>query len=404
MASFTYTARTRSGQKVDGALEAPDRRTALLRIEQLGHIPVSVQEGAGPARAPKRRIRGRRMSTRDVLVFTTELSDLLASGMRMGNALNVLANRKTGRAADQIIATLRDQIIQGASLSDALAKQPATFSNLYVSMIRAGEAGGAMAEVLHRLVAHYERMQELKEKVVAALVYPAIVLIMGIATMVFSMVYVVPKFTVVFEQMQASLPLPTQILITVSEWLITYGWGLAVGIVVLVALVNRGIQTRAGRLWWDGLLLKLPLLRGIIAASTFANFARTLGTLLSNGVPVLQALGIVEKIVGNTVISREISNARDRVTDGTTISGPLAAGKVFPSMMTEMLAIGEETGDMSSSLGHIARRYENDLDRSLKVFTTALEPILLVLVAVMVGFVAISILTAVFSMTNGLDV
>lgn len=393
-----------------GTVEAPDRRVALLRIEELGHIPVAVQEGASSAPSGvkaspvKWKGRGRRMSARDVLVFTTELSDLLASGMRMGNALNVLANRKTGRATDQIIASLRDEIIQGTSLSDAMAKHPSTFSKLYVSMIRAGEASGAMADVLSRLVEHYERMQELKEKVVAALVYPAIVLVMGLATMVFSMVYVVPKFTVVFEQMQESLPLPTQILISLSEWLIRYGWAMAISIVVLVILLNRGIQTKAGRLWWDGLLLKLPLLRGVISSSTFASFARTLGTLLSNGVPVLQALGIVENTVGNTIISREIRKARDRVTDGTTISGPLAAGKIFPSLMTEMLAIGEETGDMSSALGHIARRYESDLDRSLKIFTTALEPILLVLVALMVGFVAISILTAVFSMTNGLDV
>ena len=164
------------------------------------------------------------------------------------------------------------------------------------------------------------------------------------------------------------------------------------------------IQTERGRLAWDGFLLKIPLVRGILASGIYANFARTLGTLLANGVPVLQALGIVEKTVGNTVIGAEIHKARDRVTDGTSISGPLAAGKVLPEIMTDMLAVGEQTGDMPGALSHIARRYENELDRNVKIFTTALEPILIVVVAVMVGFVAISILMAVFNLTSGLNV
>ena len=344
------------------------------------------------------------MNMRDVLVFTTELSDLLASGMTLGNALNCLANRKTGKARDQIIAELRDEIIRGASLSDALAKHPKTFSRLYVSMMRAGEASGAMAEVLHRLVVHYERMQSTKEDVVAALVYPVIVMVMGIATLIFAMIYVVPKFKDVFEQMGETLPLPTRMLIGMSGWLAHYGWALLVGLVIAVSLANRGINTQRGRLWWDGLKLKVPLIRGIVASAIYANFARTLGTLLSNGVPILRALGIVEETVGNVAVGAELLRARDRVTDGTTISGPLASSGVFPPMMTDMLAIGEQTGDMSGALEHIGRRYENELDRNLKIFTMALEPILIVLVAIMVGFVAISILMAVFNLTSGLDV
>ena len=159
-----------------------------------------------------------------------------------------------------------------------------------------------------------------------------------------------------------------------------------------------------GRRLWDRFVLRVPLIRGIVSASIYANFSRTLGTLLVNGVPVLQALGIVERTTGNSVIGDEIHKARDRVTDGTTISGPLAAGKVLPAMMIDMLAVGEQTGDMPGALTHIARRYENELDRNVKIFTTALEPILIVIVAVMVGFVAVSILMAVFNLTNGLNV
>ncbi len=413
MAIFVYSARSRSGEKVDGTVEANDRRAAMAQVERMGYIPVSVTErgAAGPASEggaarPRLQLRRReRMGGRELLTFTTELSDLLASGMTLGNALNSLASRQTGRPSDRIIEKLRDAILQGTSLSDALAQQPATFTRLYVSMIHAGEASGALDEVLRRLVAHYERMQDLKEKVVMALVYPMIVMVMGAATLVFCMISVIPKFKSIFDQMNATLPLPTRMLIGMSDWIAKYGIFLAIGIAIAFIMANRAVKTsERACAAWHGFLLKTPLIRGVVASAIYANFARTLGTLLANGVPVLQALGIVEKTVGNVVIGKELHNARDRVTDGTTISGPLAAGKVLPRMMIDMLAIGEQTGDMTGALSHIARRYENELNRNVKVFTTALEPIMIVLVAIMVGFVAISILMAVFNLTNGLNV
>ena len=409
MPVFSYKARSRTGEKKEGSLDAPDRRTALRQLESQGMVPVSVVEGGGgkSESTPQRfswRLGKERMGTRDVLTFTTELSDLLASGMTLGNALNCLANRKTGKVNDTIIASVRDEIVRGSSLSESMEQHPATFSGLYINMIRAGEASGALAEVLRRLVTHYERIQETKEKVVMALVYPAIVLSLGVLTLIFSMVVVVPKFSVIFEQMDQALPLPTQILIGTSQWLARYGVFVMIGTVIGSIMANRAVKTTKGRLWWHGFILKMPLIRGVVASGIYSNFARTLGTLLANGVPVLRALQIVEQTVGNVVIGRELSKARDRVTDGTTISGPLAAGKVLPVMMTDMLAIGEQTGDMTGALKHIARRYENELDRNVKIFTTALEPILIVFVAVMVGFVAVSILMAVFNLTNGLDV
>jgi type II secretory pathway component PulF len=407
MPTFAYTARSGAGDKVSGTLDARDRRTALAEIESQGLIPVSVKEGAAAPEdaAPRKRFqltRPERMSMREVLIFTTELSDLLASGMTLGNALNTLANRRSGKGSDSIVSSLRDEIIRGASLSDALKRHPKVFSDLYVNMIRAGEASGALHEVLSRLVDHYERVQDLKEKVVMALVYPLIVMVMGAATLVFSMVNVVPKFQRIFEQMNQTLPVPTQILIAISSFLTRYGLLTLVALGILAALAHRSVKTRRGQLWWHGVLLHTPLVRGIVASGIYANFARTLGTLLGNGVPVLQALKIVSQTVGNAVISRELDNARERVTDGTSISGPLAAGKVLPPMMTDMLGIGEQTGDMVGALSHIARRYENELDRNVKIFTTALEPILIVFVAVAVGFVAISILMAVFNLTNGM--
>lgn len=406
MPAYSYTARTKTGEKVKGVVNAKDKRAALAEIEKKGLLPSSVCEGQESSANEKTSRGGRegKMSSRELLIFTTELSDLLASGMMLGQALTTLSNRKSGRPSDIIIAELRDAIIQGSSLSDALARHPKTFSNLYVSMIKAGEASGAMSEVLKRLLAHYERLQEVKEKVIMAMVYPMIVIVLGVLTLIFSMVFVVPKFTMIFEQMQQALPLPTRILIGSSRWLARYGIFALASLGIIGVLLKRFTATEKGRFLWHGTLLRLPLIRGIVASAIFANFARTLSTLLDNGVPVLQALEIVERTVGNSVIAKEIKNARERVTDGTTISGPLAAGKVFPPIMTDMLAVGEQTGDTVGALNHIARRYENELDRNVKIFTTALEPILIVVVALMVGFVAVSILMAVFNMTSGLNV
>jgi type II secretory pathway component PulF len=410
MATFTYKAKDKTGRPVEGSIEANDRLTAMRQVEKLGLVPISIAVGdASPSPRVKPSVkpalfRRKRMKTHEVLTFSTELSDLLAAGMTLGNALSTLGARKTGSAADDVIRDLRDQIVQGTNLSDAMARHPTAFTPLYVSMIRVGEASGALSEIMTRLVEHYERIQDLKEKVVMALVYPAIVLFMGFATMIFSMVFVIPKFSAIFLELGSTLPLPTRMLIALSQGMLKYGW-LFIGLMAVAAvLIGRAIRTPTGKRRWHILQLRIPFIRQIVSASTYSGFARTLSTLLTNGVPVLQALTIVEQTVGNVVIAGEIRNARDRVTDGTSISGPLAAGKVFPPLMIDMLAIGEQTGDMAGALKHIAHRYESELSRNVKIFTTALEPILIVVVAVLVGFVAVSIVMAVFNITSGLGV
>lgn len=411
MARYHYKALTRDGGRAEGEVEAADRIGAVAAIERLGQTPVVVEpagvSGKGAAKGRMRLTfsRRQRMRSRDVLLFSTELADLLAAGMTLGSALNCLGERADkGDATSMVACDLRDRIIRGVSLSDALAAHPDSFPALYVNMIRAGEAGGVVEDVLRGLVEHYERFQDLRERVTMALVYPCIVLLLGLATLVFSMVYVIPQFQDIFDRMGSTLPLPTRILIDTSAWMQRFGGFLTLGVLLLAYLVKRMINTPSGRRRWDGLKLSLPLVRGIVASGSFAGLARTLQTLLANGVPVLQALRVTEQTVGNSVIGEELRRARERVTDGTTISGPLAAGRVFPSLMTDMLAIGERTGDMAGALGHIGRRYENDLNRHIKIFTTALEPILIVLVAVIVGFVAVSVLMAVFRITSGLDI
>ncbi len=405
MPFYRYTARSRTGEKVEGTLDESDKGAALRAVERLGHIPLSitdVQDTSAKKKQPRagsKRVRGA-----TVLVFTSELRDLLASGMKVGQALTILARRSSGGRLDAVIAELRDHIIQGRGLSDALALYPSVFPSLYVAMIRAGEMGGATTDALERLVSHYQRMQALKEKLVSALIYPAVVLLVGAGTLVFSMVFVIPRFAVIFFELDSTLPLPTRMLIGASEFLVRYGIFLLAALGGVAVMVRQALKTNDGRAFWHRAQLRLPILRSIIEADAFARFARTLATLLANGVPVLQALTIVERTMGNTVISREIRNARDRVTDGTTISGPLAAGRVFPPLMTDMLAVGEQTGDIARSLNHIANRYENELDHRLKIMTTILEPLLIVFMAILVGFVAISMLLAVFDLTSGLNV
>lgn len=414
MPTFEYTARSKAGARVQGTLEASDRHAALVALARLGHTPVSVKasETAKPAKTGGRSMfrltRPAHMNMRETLLFTSELCDLLDAGMTLGNALNCLAQRSGGAeegGRGPIVADLRDAIVGGATFSDALARHPKIFSPIYVNMIRAGEASGAIPTVLRRLIDHFERIQAIRGRVASAMTYPVIVLIMGIGVGVFAVTFILPKFKSIFDQMGPNgLPKMTQVLLGISDWLTHYGLVAAAVAVLGILALRRYIQTGPGRRKWDRLKLKAPLIKGMVASSIYANFARTLQSLLENGVPVLHALKITSQTADNSVIADELMNARERVTDGTTISGPLAAGGVFPPMLIDLIAIGEQTGDLPAALGHVAKRYEGELDRNVTLFTTALEPIMIFAVALIIGFVAISIMMAVLSVTSGLHV
>jgi type IV pilus assembly protein PilC len=269
-------------------------------------------------------------------------------------------------------------------------------------MIKAGESSGAMIEVLRRLVDHYERNDNIRSKVKGALIYPCIVLSLGVVGVIGALVWIIPLFEKVFASMGGSLPLPTRILIGMSDAVIGYGWLMALGVFGIVVWFRKWVATQSGRIKFDGWKLKVPLIKNIVANGIYASLAFTLKTLLSNGVNVLNALRIAEETCGNAVIGAALSNARKRVTDGTSISGPLAQSGAFPRMMTDMLAVGERAGNMTASLEHIGMRYEKDMNRSIAAFTTALEPILIVGVAVVLGFVVLAILMAVFGMVNAI--
>ena len=355
----------------------------------------SMQIGGGKQKTVMKRV--------EVLLFVSELADLLEAGMTLGQALRALANQGEELSAQRYVCQdLCDRIVRGENFSDACAKHPKTFPPLFSNMLRAGEASGAMVEVLRRLGDHYERDDNMRGKIKSAMSYPVIVLVFGVLAVIGALVWIIPKFQKVFDSMGASLPLPTQILIGMSHLFIEYGWLMAIGLVVFVLWFRRWKRTPAGMRKIDAWKLRAPLVKGIVAAGAYSSLAYTLKTLLVNGVNVLQALKICEETCGNAVIGDALRTARQRVTDGTTISGPLASSGVFPRMMTDMLAVGEQAGDMASSLEHIGKRYQKDMDRNIASFTNALEPILIVAIAGVVGFVAIAILMAVFKVSSSL--
>ena len=343
------------------------------------------------------------MKSVEVLLFTSELADLIEAGMTLGQALQALANQGEDDSAQRFICQdLCERIVRGETFSDACAHHPKTFPPLFSNMIRAGEASGAMVEVLRRLVDHYERYDNMRGKIKSAMSYPVIVLCFGVLAVIGALVWIIPQFKKVFDSMGATLPLPTRILIGMSEFMVNYGWTLIVGAVVFALWFRKWKNSEAGMLKIDGWKLRMPLIKGIVAAGAYSSLAYTMKTLLVNGVNVLQALKICEETCGNAQIGAALRTARQRVTDGTTISGPLASSGVFPRMMTDMLAVGEQAGDMPSSLEHIGKRYQKDMDRNIAAFTNALEPILIVLIASAVGFVAIAILMAVFKVSSAL--
>ncbi len=402
MPTFAYKAKTRTGEVTAGTLMAGDRRMALAELGRRGYFPLSVD--AAESAADKKLTGGlrTRVSTRDVLMFTQQLSSLLRSGMSLSEAIGVLERRTQKKNLAMVFGGLRKEIEQGETLSSALSKQPKLFSRFFVNLVKAGEASGTLDDVLIRLGKYQEQASEVREKLVGALIYPLIVVLAGIGAVIFFMTFMVPRFVVMFSEMQTTMPLPTRILIGISNAFTAYWWIGAALVTAAVILFKQQARTPEGRLTIDGWKLRAPVFGGIMMASALAMFARTLATLLENGVPVLTALQIVEETMTNRVIANEISAARTRVTDGTSISQPLAKGKVFPPLLLDMLGVGEESGEVVPALKNIADMYEQELAHKIKIFTTLLEPAIIILMAGVVGSIVVSILMAVFDITSGI--
>ena len=344
------------------------------------------------------------MKEADVLLFTGELADLLEAGMTLGEALGCLANQGEEDSAQRAVCKdLTSRIVNGESFSDAVAHHPKTFQPLYANMIRAGEASGAMVDVLRRLVEHYERSDSMRAKIKGALRYPCFVLGFGVVAVIITMKVIIPKFQKVFEQLGGQLPGATRALMDITGFVNSWK-GAVLGIVLALVTVwlVKWVKTPSGRRKVDTWKLKMPLVKGIVACGAYSTLAYTLKTLLTNGVNVLNALKIAEDTCENAVIADALHTARKRVTDGTSISGPLATSGVFPRLMTDMLAVGERAGDLSSSLGHIGTRYQKEMDANIKTFTEMLPMVLLFVLAGVIGFIIFAIFSAVFAVSNSL--
>ncbi len=420
MPQFSYKARRRSGEVVEGMLEVADRSAALVQIERLGLFPVAVDAAKGGAVA----VAGERTAARktdwralmpptlraamsqkrkpklqELATFTQQLGNLLSSGMPLTVALNSMTHLETKGISADVSRDLKQDVMEGRSLSDAMAKQPRVFSDLYVNMVRAGESSGALVEVLRRMADHFERFAQVQSKFTSALVYPAFVAVVGVAIMFFFMTYMLPKFLSIFEGMNVPLPLMTQILVSISHIFASYWWLMIAGVITVIIVFKRFQATDEGRRKIDHWRMNAPVFGKVVKLNLFGQFARTLSTLLENGVPVLTALKITEQIIPNCIVKEAIAKTREEVTDGKTIAQPLARSKIFPQLMVDLVKIGEDTGDVPGALKNVADTYENELSIALRVMTNMIEPTLIIVMAVGVGFLLMSVLSAMFAIT-----
>ncbi|MFO1496982.1 MAG: type II secretion system F family protein [Verrucomicrobiota bacterium] len=422
MPQFSYKARRRSGEVVLGSLEVPDRAAALVQIERLGLFPVAVEAAKGAAAAkgelaverkgsgtailpPALREllhRKRKPKLQELATFTQQLSNLLHSGMPLTVALNSMTHLESKGISAEVSKQLKQDVMEGKSLSDAMAKQPLIFSDLYVNMVRAGEQSGALGEVLKRLSDHYERFAEVQQKFVSSLIYPAVVACVGVVIIIFFMAYMLPKFMSIFEGMQVQLPAATQMLISISHLFSGYWWLMLLLLVTAFILFKRFQSGEGGKRAIDGWKMRAPVVGRVVKLNLYGQFARTLATLLQNGVPVLTALKITEQVMPNRIIREAIAKTREEVTDGKTIAQPLARSKIFPQLMIDLLKIGEETGDVPGALQNLADTYENELSIALRVMTNLIEPAMIICMAIGVGFLLFSVLSAMFAITSNI--
>jgi type II secretory pathway component PulF len=423
MPQFAYRARKRSGELVEGSLEVSDRSAALVQIERLGLFPVTVvatkgtaaKSALGGARSfsfefgalmpPSLRDyfkREKRPKLRELAAYTQQLANLLQAGMPLTLALNSMSSLEFKGIKQEVTKQLRQEVMEGRSLSDAISRRPVIFSELYINMVRAGESSGALVEVLQRMAQHFERFAEVQSKFVSAMVYPIIVAFVGVTIAIVFMVKILPTFISIFEGMEMQLPLMTQVLVSISNFLRGYWWLLIMIVIAVFILIKRYQSSPQGRRNIDEWKMKAPVFGKVVRLNLFGQFARTLSTLLDNGVPVLTALKITEQIMPNVIIKEAVAKTREAVTDGKAIAQPLAQNKIFPQLMVDLVKIGEETGDVPGSLKNVAETYEKDLDLALRMLTNLIEPVMIIMMAIGVCFLLLSVLSAMFAMTSNI--
>jgi len=422
MPQFSYKARKRSGELVEGVLEVADRSAALLQIQRSGLFPIAVADSKASATTVVKKDKGvslssflppsmqaqlskqRRPKLQELATFTTQLANLLNSGMPLTVALNSMTHLETKGIPADVSRGLKQEVTEGRSLSDAMGRQPVIFTDLYVNMVRAGEQSGALVGVLRRMATHFQQFADVQAKFKSAMIYPIMVICVGILLVAFFMMVMMPKFIEIFNGFNIELPLPTRMLIAISN-VFTNFWcmSITIGVILAIFILFKRFQTsEAGGRKIDEWRMKLPIFGKVIQINLFGQFARTLGTLLQNGVPVLMALKITEQVMPNKLIREAIAKTREAVTDGKTLAQPLAQSKLFPQLMIDLVRIGEETGDVPGSLNNIADTYENELQIALRVMSDLIGPVLIIVMAVVVGFLLLSIFLPLFRLISSI--
>jgi len=401
MPTFTYSARTPAGAIQTGEIDLPSRDEVNRWLARQRMIPIKVAEkNAGLNIEIKF---GTGIKTRDIVILTRQFATMINSGLPLVQSLDILAKQSQNPALRKIIEQVLFDVEAGNTLADALRKHPKVFSDLYVNMVAAGEAGGILDVILLRLATFLEKNEALARKIKGAMVYPAVIFSVAIIAVVVLLTYVIPTFQEMFESAGVALPTPTVFVVWLSHSLKAY-WMYIIGVVVgIVLLVRQTYRTSAGRLAIDKLLLRLPLFGDLLRKTAVARFTRTLGTLISSGVTILEGLEITARTAGNRVIHDAVMQARASIAGGETIAGPLRESGVFPPMVVQMINVGEQTGDLDGMLTKIADFYDDEVDAAVETLLSAMEPVMIVFLGVVVGGMIVAMYLPIFDMINAVQ-
>jgi len=413
MPVFQYRALQTDGVIAEGKLEAAGRQEAFAQIANLGLRPISLAEKASAAAADSASLvpeslaslsvfrKSDKIPARALENFTRLLSSLLAAGVPLSRALTILYKEASSPAATAKWKEIHDLVIDGMSLADAMAKSPETFPRVYTAMVQAGETGGFLDLVLAQIADFQSREKELRSKVMTAMLYPSILLVLALGVLVFLLTFFIPRFQLVFKGFGAALPLPTQIVIGISEGVRSYGLFVLVGLVLGGILVSNWFSSEKGKRTWEGLVLRSPVVGPLVAQFAMARFCRMLGTLLGAGVPLVQALNVGRKSIGNQILVDAVSQSIARVQEGGQLGGSLSECKdLFPSSVVEMISVAEESGRLDQELIRIANVTEGDLDRQLRTAVAFAEPLMLFLIAGFIGTIFISMVLPIFTLQD----
>ncbi len=404
MATFAYVGRTRSGAVKKGELNAKTRDEAVDQLRKQSVVVTSLEEKKGGAGGFNFSL-GSGLTDKDLVVFTRQFGTMINAGLPLVQCLEILSTQSENKVLRETIGEVKTQVEAGSTFSGALRRHPKVFDDLYVNLVHAGEVGGLLDTILTRLAKYIEKAMKLKGQIKSAMIYPAAIL--GVAAVVITvlMIWVIPIFAKMFNELSGGkmgLPGPTQFVIDVSNVFTSYWYVMIGSIVAVVFGIKKYYATSQGRMAIDKFLLKTPVFGDLIRKASVAKFTRTLGTLLSSGVPLLEGLTICAKTAGNKVIEETLVNARVSISGGKTIADPLAASQVFPKMVTHMIAVGESTGALDAMLGKIADFYEDEVDQAVTSLTSLLEPIMMVFLGIVIGFIVIAMYLPIFKMSEAI--